>query len=274
VPRALCRGPAVSTMSSGLRNSKVTHATTDELTQADEAFTGNRLLSTFSREARALIEPFGAMVELEPGLAVLQRGEQVRSSLFPVGPTMITMVVELSGGRSVEVASIGREGAVGGIVSCGHAPAFSRAEVLIGGPALRVPMDALEDAKERSPFLGNLFCRYSDYLLATVMESAACNSFHSITERAARWLLHVQDRAGERIELTQEALSGLLGVQRTTINAVIKDLSADALIRTSRGTVRVLDRAGLKRRACECYQRLQDHYAAVIGPGGRGGGSC
>jgi DNA-binding transcriptional regulator YhcF (GntR family) len=246
------------------------HAATDELIRPDEAFAGNRLLSTFSKEARALIEPFGTMVELDSEESVLTRGDQVRSSLFPVGSTMVTMVVELSGGRSVEVASVGREGAVGGIVSCGHAPAFTRADVLIGGPAFKVPMDALEEAKNRSRFIGNLFCRYSDYLLSTVMQSVACNAFHSITERAARWLLHVQDRAGDRIELTQEALAGLLGVQRTTVNAVIKDLCSERLIATGRGRVRVLDRAQLKRRSCECYQRLQDHFEAVIGESGRG----
>ena len=246
--------------------------TTDELTQAHEAFAGNRLLSTFSPEARALIEPFGRLVELHPGEIVLTRGEQVSASLFPVGPTMITMVVELSGGRTVEVASVGREGAVGGIVSCGHAPAFSKAQVLVPGPAFKIPMKALEDAKNRSPFIGNLFCRYSDYLLSQVMQSVVCNAYHSITERAARWLLHVQDRAGDRIELTQEALAGLLGVQRTTVNAVTKELSSEGLIVTGRGTVRVIDRAGLKRRACECYQRLQDHYDAVIGATGRGNG--
>ena len=91
-------------------------------------------------------------------------------------------------------------------------------------------MKALEDAKSRSPFIGNLFCRFSDYLLSQVMQSAACNAFHSIPERAARWLLHAQDRAGDRIELTQEAFAGLLGVQRTTVNAVIKELSAEGLI--------------------------------------------
>jgi len=133
-------------------------------------------------------------------------------------------------------------------------------------------MKALEDAKNRSPFIGNLFCRYSDYLLSQVMQSVVCNAYHSITERAARWLLHVQDRAGDRIELTQEALAGLLGVQRTTVNAVTKELSSEGLIVTGRGTVRVIDRAGLKRRACECYQRLQDHYDAVIGATGRGNG--
>ena len=245
--------------------------TTDELIQADEAFAGNRLLSTFSREARALLEPFGTSVELATGDLVLDRGVQVLSSVFPIGPTMISMVVELSGSRSIEVASIGNEGAVGGIVSCGQAPGFSRAEVLVPGRAFRVPMEALEDAKNRSPFISNLFCRYSDYLLSTVMQSVACNSFHSIPERAARWLLHVQDRAGDRIDLTQEALAGLLGVQRTTVNAVIKELSSEGLVTTSRGIVRVIDRAGLKRRACECYQRLQDHYAAVIGTSGHGG---
>jgi CRP-like cAMP-binding protein len=249
---------------------ELVQVTTDELARADEAFAGNRLLATFSREARALVEPFGNMVELDPGEMILRRGEDVHSSLFPVGPSMVTMVVELGHNRSIEVASIGREGAVGGIVSCGHAPAFSRAEVLVPGPAFRIPMGPLEDAKKRSPFIGNLFCRYSDYLLSSVMQSVACNAFHSITERAARWLLHVQDRAGDRIELTQEAVAGLLGVQRTTVNAVIKELSSEGLINTSRGTVRVIDRAGLKRRACECYQDLQDHYGAVIGPTGVG----
>jgi CRP-like cAMP-binding protein len=243
---------------------------TDELIQADEAFAGNRLLSTFDAEARGLIEPAGTMIELRPGDVVLNRGDQVGASLFPVGSTMISMGVELSGGRSVEVASIGREGAVGGIVSCGHAPAFSRAEVLVGGPAFKVPMRSLEEAKSRSPFISNLFCRFSDYLLSQVMQSAACNAFHSIPERAARWLLHAQDRAGDRIELTQEAFAGLLGVQRTTVNAVIQSMQQEGLITTGRGVVRVTDRVGLKRRACECYQRLEDHFGAVIGTSGRG----
>jgi CRP-like cAMP-binding protein len=244
----------------------------DELTRADEAFAGNRLLSTFSREARALMEPFGEMIELHAGEVVLDRGEQVRFSIFPVGPTMISMTVELSGGRTAEVASIGREGAVGGIVSCGQAPAFSRADVLVPGPAFRVPMEALEDAKNRSGFIANIFCRFSDYLLAQVMQSVVCNAYHSIPERAARWLLHAQDRAGDRIELTQEAFAGLLGVQRTTVNAVVRELADEGLIATGRGNVRVIDRAGLNRRSCECYQRLQDHFNAVIGSTGMGSG--
>lgn len=242
----------------------------DEMTEANEAFAGNRLLATFPEEARALLEPFGELVHLEPGDIVLRRGEDVRATLFPIGPTMISMAVELAGGRTAEVASIGLRGAVGGIISCGHAPAFTRATVLVGGLAYRVPMKALEDAKRRSSFISNLFCRFSDYLLAQVTQSVACNAYHSIPQRAARWLLHAQDRAGDRIALTQESFAGLLGVQRTTVNAVLRELLDENLISSGRGVIRITDRAGLKRRACECYQRLEDHFSAVIGAKGTG----
>jgi CRP-like cAMP-binding protein len=250
----------------------VAQATTDELDRLDEAFAGNRLLSTFSREDRALIEPFGTMVELKTGAVVFDRGDEVMASLFPVGPTLISIVIDLSAGRTVEAVLIGRRGAVGGIISCGQAPAFAQAMVLVGGPAFSVPMEALEDAKGRSPFIANLFCRFSDYLLAQAMQSVACNAFHSIPERAARWLLHAQDRTGDRIELTQQALAGLLGVQRTTVNAVSQSLEEEGLITTGRGVIRVADRAGLMRRSCECYRLLEDHFGAVIGATGSGGG--
>ena len=91
---------------------------------------------------------------------------------------------------------------------------------MVAGPALSLPMSALEDAKNGSAFISNIFCRYSDYLLAQVMQTVACNASTPI-ERAARWLLTAQDRAGDRLELTQEAFAGLLGVQRTTVNAVL-----------------------------------------------------
>jgi hypothetical protein len=248
-------------------------ATTDELTRTDEAFTGNHLLSTLPPEARELLEPFGTVVELDTGETALSPGEQVTSSLFPIGPTLISLEIELSGGRTVEAVMIGLRGAVGGIVSCGQAPAFSRALVLVGGPAFKVPMEALEKAKQRSPFIANLFCRYSDYLLAQAMQGVACNAYHSIPERAARWLLHALDRTGERIELTQQALAGLLGVQRTTINAVLQSFEQDGVISTGRGVVQVNDRGGLKRRSCECYDRLEEHFAAIVGTSGRGGGA-
>lgn len=246
--------------------------TTDELDRIDEAFAGNRLLSTFSASDRGLIEPFAVFVDLKLGQVLHANGADVRSTYFPIGPAMISLVVDLSGGRSLEVASLGHESAVGGIVSCGQAPAFARAQVLMPGPALQVPMEAVEDAKMRSAHIRNLFCRYSDYLLAQVMQSVACNAYHTIEQRAARWLLTAQDRAGSRIELTQEAFAGLLGVQRTTVNAVIRFLQDEGLITTRRGSIQVVDRARLKRRACECHDAVDRHFAAIIGRGS--GSSC
>lgn len=245
--------------------------TTNELDRLDGAFAGNLLLATFSVDVRALVEPNADVIEFAVGEHVQVRGQNVEWSYFPFGTTMISLVVEMNDGRKVQVASIGREGAVGGIVSCGSAPAFAQAQVMVGGPAMRVPMQALEEAKSKSGFVANLFCRFSDYLLAEVMQSAACNTFHSIQQRAARWLLTAQDRAGDRIELTQEALAELLGVQRTTVNAVVGSLQELGLISARRGRVIVVDRAGLKRHACECYSTISDHFGAVIGPSGSGG---
>ena len=236
----------------------------------DQGFAGNRLLSTFPAELRRLIDDGLRMMCLEAGDTVLTRGANVEYSLFPFGATMISLIVDLDAARSVEVASIGREGAVGGIVSCGHQPAFSRAEVIVSGPAVRIPMNVIEEAKSRSGHLRNLFCRYSDYLLAQIMQTVACNSFHPIEARAARWLLTAQDRAGNRLELTQEALAGLLGVQRTTVNAVARGLQDQGLITTRRGIIQVHDRAGLERAACECYDRVEQFFGDIIGDGGLG----
>jgi len=247
--------------------------TINELDRLDGAFAGNLLLATFSADIRGHFEPHADIVEFSVGDHVQNRGRDVEWSYFPFGTTMISLVVELDDGRSVQVASIGREGAVGGIVSCGHAPAFADAQVMVGGPAMRIPMKILEEAKGRSSFVSNIFCRFSDYLLAEVMQSVACNSFHPIQQRAARWLLTAQDRAGDRIELTQEALAALLGVQRTTVNAVVGALQEEGLLSARRGRVIVVDRAGLKRHACECYSIVEQHFGSVIGPSGSGGTS-
>ncbi len=235
------------------------------------AFGGNRLLATFDETVRAQIEPLATIVDFQRGQSVFKAGEPVSRSIFPFESLMVSMTVELDGGRSVEVASIGKEGAVGGIVSCGHAPAYSQAEVQIAGPALVIPLTALETIKAASPFLRNLFCRYADYLLAQVMQSVACNAFHSIEARAARWLLTAQDRTGgDRLALTQESLAGLLGVQRTTVNAVARQLQELGLISYRRGAIQILDRKGLERQACECYAAVESHFASVIGDSGEG----
>ena len=225
----------------------------------------NRLLSMLPEALRQEIEREGKVVELVSGETLFRSGEDIGATLFPFTPAMISLVVEVDDKRSVEVATIGQEGAIGGIVSCGDLPAYTHAEVQVGGRGLSVPMNVIERLKRQDRTVRDLFCRYADYLLAQVMQSVACNAFHPIEARAARWLLTAQDRAGDELELTQSALAALLGVQRTSVNAVARQLQDEGLIRYRRGMVSVLDREELLHRSCDCYQRVESHFAKVLG---------
>src|SRR3954464_967367 len=228
-------------------------------------FAANRLLSTFSVAERALLEPSATLVELRRGEILFEAGMDVPATHFPSAGTVVAIVVVVDDGRTVEVATIGKEGAVGGIVSGGKAPPFGRAIVQVPGFALRVDLKALEEAKARSPHIRDLFARYSDALLAQVMQSVACNAFHPLEARCCRWLLTAQDRAGrETIPLTQECRAEMLGVQRTTVSAVAKALQDQGLIAYRRGAISILDRAGVEARSCECHGAVERHFREVL----------
>ncbi|HEX9954326.1 MAG TPA: Crp/Fnr family transcriptional regulator [Allosphingosinicella sp.] len=229
------------------------------------SFASNRLLATFSAADRAALGASIQLVQLKRKSILWDEGADLEYSYFPMPGTMISLAIDLEDGSSVEVASIGKEGAAGGIVSCGTARAFGRALVQIGGPAFRIPLPALDAAKTRSSAIRSLFCRYSDALLAQVMQSVACNAAHPMEARLCRWLLTSLDRVGlQDLPLTQAMLAEMLGVQRTTVNAAIQSLQAQGVIATSRGLLHVVDRAGLERRACECYARVEDHFTQSL----------
>jgi CRP-like cAMP-binding protein len=228
-------------------------------------FAANRLLSTFSPAERALLEPSATLVELRRGEILFEAGADVPATHFPSAGTVVAIVVSVDDGRTVEVATIGKEGAVGGIVSGGSAPAYGRAVVQVPGFALRVDLKALEAAKARSPHIRDLFARYADALLAQVMQSVACNAFHPLEARCCRWLLTAQDRSGgNQIPLTQEYLAEMLGVQRTTVSAVARMLQEQGLIRYRRGSIQILDRAAAEKRSCECYFDVERHFREVL----------
>lgn len=225
----------------------------------------NRLLAALGAREFAVLAPHLEPVTLPRGKVLFEPGDDVVTTYFPCHRTMCSLLVVTRDGREVEAATIGREGAIGGIVSEGHKPAFGRAVVQVGGPALAISTSHLEAAKTGSPRFGDLFSRYADSLLAQMMQSVACNALHTAEERAARWLLATHDRAGDAvIHLTQESLAEMLGVQRTTVTAVTGALAARGLIRTHRGRVEIVDRPGLERAACECYRAVEDHFARLL----------
>lgn len=229
------------------------------------SFRANRLLAALSPRDLTILAPHLEPVALPRGRVLFEPGDDVVTTYFPCHGTMASLLIVTRDGREVEAATIGREGAIGGIVSEGHKPAFGRAVVQIPGAAFAISTSHLEAAKTGSPRFGDLFSRYADSLLAQMMQGVACNALHRAEERCARWLLAVHDRAGDKIiHLTHESLAEMLGVQRTTVTMVTGELQARGLIRTHRGGVEVLDRPGLERAACECYGAVEAHFANLL----------
>jgi CRP-like cAMP-binding protein len=214
---------------------------------------------------RALLEPNLEPVELRRGNVLFESGEDVNTTYFPMAGSMIALVLAMQDDRVIEVATIGQEGAVGGIVSAGHKPAFARMVVEIGGHGLQIETTQLEEAKTKSHSLRDLFSRYADVLLAQTLQSVACNALHTIEQRCSRWLLATQDRVPTRdLPLTQEFLAELLGVQRTTISAAAQALQRKGLIHYRRGQITIADRVGLEEAACECYAAVERHFRSVL----------
>jgi len=225
----------------------------------------SRLLGALTARDQALMQPHLQQIVLSRGAVVVEAGEDVTRCYFPCDEAIISLVVALPDGAMAETATIGREGAIGGIVSLGHKPAFARAVVQIAGPAFRVDSERLEEIKERSPSLRDVLSRYADCLLSQVLQSVACNVLHSLERRFCRWVLHVHDRCGGAdVPATQEMLAEMLGVQRTTVTAVASALQAKGLIRTRRGRIAILDRAGLEAAACLCHRAVVDHYERLL----------
>ncbi|MBO9706918.1 MAG: Crp/Fnr family transcriptional regulator [Caulobacter sp.] len=226
---------------------------------------GNRLLAALRPADLAALAPHLSSAELATGQVLFDAGQDVVTTTLPCYGSMVSLLVITRDGDEIEVASIGREGAVGGIVSAGFKPAYGRALVRIPGPAMTIPTARLEEAKARSPALADLFARYADVLLAQMMQSSACNALHSIDQRMCRWLLSTHDRANDAtIRLTQETLADMLGVQRTTVTAVAKALQDEGLIRTGRGRIEIVDRPRLERRACECHGQIEAHFQRML----------
>ncbi|MCW8084666.1 Crp/Fnr family transcriptional regulator [Sabulicella glaciei] len=230
----------------------------------EEQFSNNLLL-TLRPQDRKLLEPSLETVVLSTGTLLFEAGDDVEFVHFPCGPTLASFSVTLENGAPVETALIGREGAMGGIVSQGRLPAYARAVVRMGGPFLRIPCMRLEAAKERSAPLRNVFARYADCLLAQVFQSVACNAVHGIEARTAKWLLAALDRTGSpEVELTQEQLAGMLGVGRTYVSRVLRDLRGAGVVATRRGRLVIQDPKALHATSCHCNEALKRHFQEVL----------
>jgi len=225
----------------------------------------NNLLRELRPADAVLLQPLLEPWVGERGDILYEPGDDVRCVYFPCGSSMISYLVVLQDGSVVEAALVGREGAVGGIVSRGRLPAFARAEVQFAGAFLRMQVADLEAAKQRSASLGNLFARYSDCIMAQMFQSVACNAAHSIEERTAKWLIAAMERTGTTtIKLTQDQLAAMLAVGRSYISRVLGAFKRRGILEIRRGELAVRDVEALRAAACECNDCVKLHFAEVL----------
>jgi CRP-like cAMP-binding protein len=186
---------------------------------------------------------------------VYERDEPVEYAYFPT-TCVLSLVTEMSNGQTVEVATVGNEGMSGlPLFLQTRRTSEHRSFCQIPGESLRIPAEAFMAGFDRVASLRQLLQRYTMTLFAQVAQSSACNRLHPIEQRCARWLLLTHDRVGtDQFPLTQDFLAQMLGVQRTSVNAVAQTLSEAGAIRYVRGVISVVDRSKLEAASCECYE--------------------
>jgi len=226
----------------------------------------NNLLRRLNEADYALIAPYLVATEASPNDLLYNPGDDVEIVHFPCGPSLVSYMVPNEDGRDVETILIGREGAVGGIVSQGFLPAYTRIMVKFAGPFVRLPVGKLDAAKSNSLTLRNVFARYADCMLAQIFQSTACNAIHSIEQRTAKWIISAMERTDgeEVVPLTHEQLATLLGVGRSYTSRVIQTFKAEGILETRRGSILVRNPEALRTRSCLCNEAVKAHFEEVL----------
>ncbi len=208
------------------------------------------------RHLLAALEP----VTLTFGEVLYEPTQTISHVYFP-GNSLVSLLTLADGHLALEVGLIGREGMVGISLVLGHSASPVRALVQGTGTALRMPAARFHRFFRRSLPLQHELYRYTYTLIAQISQTAACNRFHVVEMRLARWLLMTHDRVkSDQFHMTHEFLGHMLGVRRVGVTRAAQALQNRKLIRYSRGNITVLDRNGLEAAACQCYEVVRDMH--------------
>lgn len=224
----------------------------------------NLLLASLSRADSDLLDPYLTVIDSEQGLLLQEAGDPIEHVYFP-HTGMISVLAVMRSGDAVETATIGHEGAVGTAAGLGARIASGRAVQQIAGRSSRISAKHLAAAVNENHRIRDMIIKCTDVQMALVQQSAGCNALHPVQARLCRWLLQSRDRSvTDVITLTQEFLSEMLGVHRTTVTLLGRDLQALGLISYRRGKIEIIDRRGLEQRACECYATVLHKNAEIL----------
>jgi len=224
----------------------------------------NRLLASLRLSDFALLAHHFRRVPLEHA-AILQEAEApVEWVYFPLSG-VISLLSVMRTGDGVETGVVGREGAVGLFADFGPWQSCVRAVVQAPGLAEGIALPMLKAVASQSGPIRSLLLRYKETLSAQIQQSVACNALHSVEHRVARWLLQLADRIGhDEVPATQDLLSQMLGVRRTTVTLVAQKLQHDGLIHYRRGRIVITDRTALHALACECYDTCRRRADSIF----------
>jgi CRP-like cAMP-binding protein len=179
---------------------------------------------------------------------------------------MISLVSNMHDGSQAEVGIIGHEGVLGVSLLSGIDTPFIEAMVQLPGSALRMKARNFVREVDTNAVFRKLMFRYSEALQSQIMQTAACNGRHDLEQRFARWLLMAYDRAGEQdLPLTQEFMSMMLGVQRSSISGVASVLNKAGAIKYASGRLTVRSRTLLESSSCECYEVVRRRFEFLLG---------
>jgi CRP-like cAMP-binding protein len=225
----------------------------------------NLLLSSLSVADAAAVQPHLKSIHLEHQKVLFEAGDPVTQVYFPTS-AIVSLVVSLSTGETVEAAMVGQDGAVGAAAALDGKISINRAVVQIPGDSLVCEANALKGAALQSQTLLSLFMRHEQTVLVQAQQSAACMATHDVEARLCRWLLRARDlTGGDTLPFTQEFLAEMLGVRRTSVSTVAHTLQRAGMIRYARGKIQILDAEALREGACECYATVKSQYEALLG---------
>ncbi len=224
----------------------------------------NFLLRALPPSSLARLMPRLILVNLDQGQVLHASGQAIPVVYLPE-TGLVSMVEVLTDGGTVEIGMIGHEGMVGLPVLLGADYAEQDAIVQAPGTAWSLSAASFRAALAADPALGTVLMRFVLVFLGQVARTAICNSRHLVPQRLVRWLLMAHDRLGcPCFRMTHEMLGMMLGVRRAGVSVAAAALQAAGLIRYERGTITILDRAGLERASCECYAVVSCAYEQML----------
>ena len=225
----------------------------------------NRLLARLSEDIYERIGRDLEPVSLEFKQVLYEPHAEVDYVYFPTSGSMSALTI-MSDGAAIEVASVGREGALGVFAAFGPMTSPHKVIAQIAGDGLRMKAKTLRSAAAKHGELQSVLLKYYQVFHGQVSQSVACNGLHTLAKRCCRWLLLTHDRARSvTFELTHEFLAMMLGVRRSGVTEALQQLRDRGLIDYTHGSITILERKGLEAACCECYQLQQDEYKRVLG---------